>query len=78
MNKYKTSVLNLIFQQANVAGVLICRNEDLRSAVVVGLPHNSLKNLASLGSNEFPADGPDWHLGVKDCVWNLTFTRCMR
>ena len=23
----------------------ICRNEDLRSAVVVGLPHNSLKNL---------------------------------
>ena len=40
-----TSVLNLIFQQANVAGIGICRNEDLRSAVVVGLLHNSLKNL---------------------------------
>ena len=40
-----TSVLNLIFQQANVADVGICRNEDLKSAVVVGLLHNSLKNL---------------------------------
>ena len=38
-----TSVLNLIFQQANVAGMENCRNEDLRSAVVVGLPHSSLK-----------------------------------
>ena len=34
-----TSVLNLICQQANVAGVVnICGNEDLKSAVVVGLP----------------------------------------
>ena len=41
----QTSVLNLIFQQANVAGVAICKNEDLKSAVVVGLHHNSLKNL---------------------------------
>ena len=39
------SVLYLIFQQANVAGVGICRNEDLKSAVVVGLHHNSLKSL---------------------------------
>ena len=39
-----TSVLNLIFQQANVAGVGICRNEDPKPAVVVGLPHNSLKS----------------------------------
>ena len=40
-----TSVLNLFFQQANVAGVRICRNEDPKSAVVVALLHNSLKNL---------------------------------
>ena len=36
-----TSVLNLIFQQANVAG----ESEDPKSAVVVGLLHNSLKSL---------------------------------
>ena len=40
-----TLVLNLIFQQANVAGVRNCRNDDLKSAVVVGLLHNSWKNL---------------------------------
>ena len=40
-----TSVFNLIFRQANVAGVGICRNEGPKSAVVVGLPHNSLKSL---------------------------------
>ena len=39
-----TSILNLIFQQANVAGVGNCQNEDLKSAVVVGLLHNYLKN----------------------------------
>ena len=27
----------------------ICQNEDLKSAVVVGLPHNSLKNLPHWG-----------------------------
>ena len=40
-----TSVLNLIFQQANVADVGICQNEVPKSAVVVGLPHNYLKSL---------------------------------
>ena len=41
-----TSVLNLIFQQAKVAGVFTtCQSEDPKSAVVVGLPHNSLKSL---------------------------------
>ena len=40
-----TSVLNLIFQQAKVAGVETCQNGDQKSAVVVGLPHNSLKSL---------------------------------
>ena len=40
-----TSVLNLIFQQANVAGVGTCQNEDLKPAVVVGQPHNSLKSV---------------------------------
>ena len=38
-----TSVLNLIFQTWLVKG--ICRNEDPKSAVVVGLPHESLKSL---------------------------------
>ena len=33
-----TSVLNLIFQQANVLGVGICQSEDPKSAAVVGLP----------------------------------------
>ena len=45
MNKYKPRSLNLIFQQANVAGVGNLSNEDPKSAVVVGLPHNSLKSL---------------------------------
>ena len=40
-----TSVLNLIFQLATVAGVGVCRNEDPKSAVVVGLLHKSLKSL---------------------------------
>ena len=40
---------------------------DLKSAVVVGLPHSSLKNLPSPGTNEFLDDGPDWHLGAG--VW---------
>ena len=34
-----------------------CQNEDLKSAVVVGLLHNSLKKSPSLGSNELLADG---------------------
>ena len=41
----QTSVLNLIFQHKNVAGVGNLSNEDPKSAVVVGLPHNSLKSL---------------------------------
>ena len=41
-----TSVLNLIFQQAKVAGVgELVESEDLKSAVVVGLPNNYLKSL---------------------------------
>ena len=40
-----TSVLNLIFQQAKVAGVGNLSNEDWKSVVVVGLPNNSLKSL---------------------------------
>ena len=41
-----TSVLNLIFQQAKVAGVgRTCPCEDQKSAVVVGLHHNSSKSL---------------------------------
>ena len=36
-----TSALNLNFQQANVAVFGIYQNEDPKSAVVVGLTHNS-------------------------------------
>ena len=38
----------------------ICRNEDLKSAVVVGLHQ--------LGMTELLADGPDWHLWSWTCV----------
>ena len=31
----------------------MCQNEDLKSAVVVGLPHNSLKNLPHKGRANF-------------------------
>ena len=41
----QTSVLNLIFQQAKVAGVGTCQNGDPKSAIVVGLPHNSWNSL---------------------------------
>ena len=35
----------------------LCRNEDLKSAVVVGLPHNSLKSLLPpLKMTEFLAE----------------------
>ena len=57
-------------------GCGIYHNEDPKSEVVVGLPHNSLKSLPSLGMNEFLADGSDWH--IQSCVWVLTFTRHMR
>ena len=40
-----SSVLNLIFQQGKWLVSGICRNEDLKSVVVVGLLHNSLKSL---------------------------------
>ena len=40
-----TSVLNFIFLQAKVAGVGNLSNGDPKSAVVVGLPHNSLNSL---------------------------------
>ena len=40
-----TSVLNLIFQQAKVAGVGNLSKWRSKSAVVVGLAHNSLKIL---------------------------------
>ena len=44
-----TSILNLIFQQANVDGVENLSNEDLKFAVVVGLPQSSLKSLPHQG-----------------------------
>ena len=45
-----TSVLNLTFHNKQTLPVKgICRNEDLKSAVVVGLPHNSFKSLPHQG-----------------------------
>ena len=55
----------------------ICQNEDLKSAVVVGLPHNSSKIFPHWGRmNEFLADGLDWHLGSKvvSGVWRSLVT----
>ena len=68
--------MNLIFQQANVVDEGICQNDFPRSAVFVGLPHNSFKHLLSLGSNEFLAAGPDWHLESKvvSGVWRSLVT----
>ena len=53
----------------------ICQNEDLRSAVVVGLPHNSLKSLLHWRWLNFLADGPDWHLWSWAGVW-LSLITC--
>ena len=47
----------------------ICQTEDLKSAVVVVLLHNSLKNPPSLVRTEFVADSPDWHLWSWAGVW---------
>ena len=60
-----TSVLNLIFQQANVVwvGNLSKWSSEICSCCWSAL--YSFENLPSLGSNEFLADGPDWHLGSK-------------
>ena len=58
-----TSVLNLIFQQANVCwcgNFVKAKFRDLQSLLVC--PIILFENLPSLGSNEFLADGPDWHL----------------
>ena len=52
-----------------------CQSEYPKSAVVVGLLHNSFKNLPSLGTNEFLADGPDWHLRSKAGV-RLSLITC--
>ena len=52
-----TSVLNLIFQQANVAGVVNLSKWRSESAIVFGLRHNFFENLPSQGTNEFLADG---------------------
>ena len=43
----------------------ICQNEGPESALFVRLLHTPLKIIPSLGSKEFLADGPDWHLGSK-------------
>ena len=60
-----TSVLNLIFQQANVAGVGNVSKWRSEICSRCWSAQKSFTKLPSLGSNEFLADGPDWHLGVK-------------
>ena len=49
----RTLVLNLIFQQANVADVGICQNEDPKSPVFVGLLPLFFEMSASVGMTEF-------------------------
>ena len=63
-----TSVLNLIFQQAKGCW---CRElvkvEIRKSAVVVGLLHNSFEESPPLKMTESLADGPDKHLRSRFC-----------
>ena len=44
-----TSVLNLIFQQANVGGVGNLSKSRTKDAIVLGLPHDSLNSLPHVG-----------------------------
>ena len=71
-----TSNLNLIFPQANVVGV--GNLSKWRSAICSPCwsAPQSFENLPSVGSNEFLAEGADWH--IQSCVWVLAFTRYMR
>ena len=62
-----TSVLNLIFQQAKVAGVGNLSKWDQKSAVVVGLPPYFFEESPPLKMTESLADGPDWHLRSRFC-----------
>ena len=61
----QTSVWDLVFQEAKVAGVgnLSKWRSEIYSRCWSA--PESIENLPSLGSNEFLADGPDWHLGSK-------------
>ena len=65
MNKCISESWILSFKKQMLLAWGICQNEDLRSAVVVGLLQNSF----SLGMTEFLADGPDWHLWSWTGVW---------
>ena len=74
VNKYRPQFWILSSNKQMFLGQGICQNEDPRSAVVVGLPHNSLRI--------FPQTRVEWISGwrsrlkprIQDCVWNLTFT----
>ena len=71
-----TSVLNLIFQEANVAGV--DNLSKWRSEICSRCWSDPyfLKESPSLGMTEFLADGPYWHLWSWTGVWFSLFTAC--
>ena len=71
-----TSVLNLNFQQAKVAGVGNLSKWRPKSAIVVGLPHNSSKSLLNWRWLDFCADGPDWHSRILILFLPFTFLHC--
>ena len=58
-------VLNLTFQQANVAGVVNLSKMKIRNLQSLLVCSIILWNLLSLVSNEFLVDSLDWHLGSK-------------
>ena len=70
-----TSVLNLIFQQANVAGV--GNLSKWRSEICSRCSSAPwfFEESPSLGMTEFLTDGPDWHLWSWSCVCLLFFSR---
>ena len=72
-----TSVLNLSFQQANVAGFWNLSLWRSKICCLCWSAPQFFENNPSLGSNEFLADSPDWHFGSK-AVWCLAFARYMR
>ena len=71
-----TSVLNLIFQQANVAGVLNLSKWGSEICSRCWSPPSFFEASPSQGMTELLADGPDWHLWSWTSVWFPFFPAC--
>ena len=70
-----TSVLNLIFQQANVVGVWNLSQRGSEICSRCWSPPYFFENPPSLGTTELLADGPDWHHWPWAGVW-LSLITC--